>query len=81
MSMFVVSITLAPSLILISKSNPPVSDLALDSTVLISFCVTCDGYWSLALSINKGDDNCSSRLLLYSLTGTFSVHMWSASTG
>ena len=73
--MLVVSITLAPSLILTSKSSPPVSDLPFDNSILIFCFVAFVGYWSVALSTNKGVERCSSCLLLRSFTGSFSAQM------
>ena len=80
-SMLVVSITLAPSLMWISKSSPPVSDLPLHNNLSISCFVTLGGYWSTAVSTNKGFEIWSSCLLLCSETGLFSAQMWSASEG
>lgn len=53
-SVFVVSITLAPSLILTSKSSPPVTNVPLDNTLSMSCFVTFDGSWPEALTTNKG---------------------------
>lgn len=76
MLIFVVSIILV-FLILILKLNFFVLDFVLDSIVLIFFCVICDGYWLVVLSIDKGNDNCLSCLLLYLLIGLFFDYMWS----
>ena len=73
--MLVVSITLAPSVILTSKSSLPVSDLPFDNIVLIFWFLTFGVYASVALSANRRLDSFSSSLLLCSFTGSFSTQM------